>query len=171
MLRILDRAAINAGTADSRIGFATEGGGAWKIWDRFLTVDGNKVYHLGNICQTCQFSFRTSGRGKYGRQYRKRSRRPRSGCTRDFRSRCAQLVAGLPNDDYLVCLSEATLQLVIPGQLDDYFVKEQVALWGIDQFWNLPHDPRVPYYRAGEANLGNRKKLIHFVIPMFPRTG
>jgi hypothetical protein len=74
----------------------------------------------------------------------------------------------LPNDDYQVCLSEARLRLVIPGQPDDYFVKEQVALWGIDQFWNLPHDPRVPYYRAGEANLGNREKLFHFVIPMFP---
>ncbi len=80
----------------------------------------------------------------------------------------AQLGRGFPHDDYLVCLSEAMLQLVIQGQPDDYFVKEHVALWGIDQFWNLPHNPRVPYYRAGGANLGNRKKLFHFVIPMFP---
>jgi len=57
---------------------------------------------------------------------------------------------------------------LIPGHPDDYFVNEQVALWGIDQSWNLPHDPRVPYYRAGEMNLGNGKKLFHFVIPMFP---
>ena len=44
MLRILDRVAMNAGTADSRSALATEGGGAWKVWDRFLTVDGKKVW-------------------------------------------------------------------------------------------------------------------------------
>ena len=48
---------MNAGTTGSRISFATEGGGTWKVWDRFLTVDGKKAYHLGNICQTCQFLF------------------------------------------------------------------------------------------------------------------
>ena len=57
---------------------------------------------------------------------------------------------------------------MVPGQPDDYFVNEQVALWGTNHFWNLPHDPRVPYYRAGEADIGSGKKLFHFVIPMFP---
>src|SRR5580698_2653852 len=120
--------------------------------------------HLSNL----SVSLRASGRSKHLCQYRERSGALTAGVRTIADPVVAELVAGLPNDDYLVCLSEATPQLVIPGQPDDYFVNEQVALWGINQFWNLPHDPRVPYYRAGEMNLGNGKKLFHFVIPMFP---
>jgi len=159
---------MSAGTADSRIGFATEGGGAWKVWDRFLTVDGKKVYHLGNICQTCQFLFERLDGANTSVNIESAVDALAAGVRTIADPVVAELAAGLPKDDYLVCLSEATPQLVVPGQPDDYFVNEQVALWGINQFWNLPHDPRVPYYRAGEMNLGNGKKLFHFVIPMFP---
>jgi hypothetical protein len=168
MLRILDRVAMNAGTAESRIGFATEGGGAWKVWDRFLTVDGKKVYHLGNICQTCEFLFERLDGANTSVNIESAVDALAAGVQAISDPVVAQLGAGLPTDDYLVCMSEAMLQLVVPGHPDDYFVNEQVALWGINQFWNLPHDPRVPYYRAGEMNLGNGKKLFHFVIPMFP---
>jgi hypothetical protein len=168
MLRILDRVAMNAGTAESRIGFATEGGGAWKVWDRFLTVDGKKVYHLGNICQTCEFLFERLDGANTSVNIESAVDALAAGVQAISDPVVAQLGAGLPTDDYLVCMSKAMLQLVVPGHPDDYFVNEQVALWGINQFWNLPHDPRVPYYRAGEMNLGNGKKLFHFVIPMFP---
>ena len=168
MLRILDWAAMKVCTTDSRIGFATEGGGAWKIWDRFLTVDGKKAYHLGNICQTCQFLFERLDGANTAVNIESAVDALAAGVRTIADPVVAELAAGMPNDDYLVCLSEAMPQLVIPGQPDDYFANEQLALWGIDQFWNLPHDPRVPYYRAGEANLGNGKKLFHFVIPMFP---
>ena len=159
---------MNAGAADSRIGFATEGLGAWKVWDRFLTVDGKKVYHLGNICQTCQFLFERLDGANTSVNIETAADALAAGVQTVADPVVAQLAAGLPNDDYLVCLSEATPELVIPGQRDDYFVNEQVALWGIDQFWNLPHDPRVQYYRAGDVNLGSGKKLFHFLIPMFP---
>jgi hypothetical protein len=41
----------------SPLGFSTEGGGAWKEWDRFITFEGKKAYHIGNVCGTCPFFF------------------------------------------------------------------------------------------------------------------
>src|SRR5436305_11382443 len=48
---------VSSTTSNSRIGFATESGGNWPEWERFITVDGKKAYHIGNICGTCQFVF------------------------------------------------------------------------------------------------------------------
>jgi hypothetical protein len=170
MLKIIDQAAMQTGTTNSRIGFATEGSGAWKVWDRYLTVDGKRAYHLGNIHQTCEFLFERLDGARTSINVENTAEALASGIRAISDPVVAQVGAGLPGDDYVACLSEAMLQLVRPGQPDDYFVKEQTALWGTDRFWDLPHDPRVSYYRAGEASLGNGMKLFQFVIPMFPES-
>jgi hypothetical protein len=36
---------------------ATEGGGQWAEWDLFITLEGKKAYHIGNVCGTCAFFF------------------------------------------------------------------------------------------------------------------
>jgi hypothetical protein len=33
---------------------------------------------------------------------------------------------------------------------------------------SLPHDPRIPYFRAGEKDMGDRRKLFNFVLPIYP---
>ena len=170
MLKIIDQAAMQAGTTNSRIGFAREGSGAWKVWDRYLTVDGKRAYHLGNVHQTCEFLFERLDGARTSINVENTAQALVSGIRAISDPAVAQVGAGLPGDDYVVCLSEAMLQLVRPGQPNDYFVKEQTALWGTDRFWDLPHDPRVSYYRAGEVSLGERMTLYQFVIPMFPES-
>ncbi|MEN9868439.1 MAG: hypothetical protein RL748_4029 [Pseudomonadota bacterium] len=49
---LLETKEIEVAESNSVLGFATEGGGAWKIWDRYLTIDGQHAYHIGNICWT-----------------------------------------------------------------------------------------------------------------------
>ncbi|KAA6461810.1 hypothetical protein DYQ86_09150 [Acidobacteria bacterium AB60] len=157
-----------AGTHDSRLGFTSEGSEYWKKWDRFLTIDGKKAYHIGNICQTCNFFFERLGGANTSINVESAVETLALGVRTISDPVVAQIANCLPQDDYLVCLSEAVPNLVFPGHAGDYFVKEQVALWGIDPFYNLPHDPRVPYYRAGEKNLGSGAMLFHLIIPMFP---
>ena len=41
----------------SRVDFQTEGGGAWAVWDRFITLDGKRAHFIGNVCGTCPFIF------------------------------------------------------------------------------------------------------------------
>jgi hypothetical protein len=57
---------------------------------------------------------------------------------------------------------------VAPGESDDYFCREQPALWGIDGFWGLPHNPRTKYYRGADKPLGEGAYLYELLIPMFP---
>ena len=54
---LIDKQELEVSESASIIGFSTEGGGAWKIWDRYLTVGGKNAYHIGNICNTCAFFF------------------------------------------------------------------------------------------------------------------
>src|SRR5260370_6038648 len=146
MLRIFSRAVIKTGKAESRIGFAIEGG------DRYLNLDGKRAYHLGNICQTCEFLFERLGGANASVKIESAIEALRVGIGAISDPVVEEIGMGLPSDDYIACLSDAQLQLVRRGEHDDYFLKEQIELWGIDGFWDLPHDPRVPYYRAGEIS-------------------
>ena len=44
----------------SCIAFQSEGGGAWKIWDRYIALDGKRAFHIGNV-GTCSFLFERLG--------------------------------------------------------------------------------------------------------------
>ena len=57
-MKISSNADMNIANSNSRIGFAKTGGGSWEVWDRFITLDGEKLFHIGNICGTCNFFFR-----------------------------------------------------------------------------------------------------------------
>ncbi|GAA2997921.1 hypothetical protein GCM10020229_07890 [Kitasatospora albolonga] len=59
-------------------------------------------------------------------------------------------------------------QLVNPGKEGDYFSGEQVATWGMDQFWGLPQYPHTPYYRTFETGVDASAHLYEFVVPMVP---
>lgn len=64
-------------------------------------------------------------------------------------------------------LGESSVEEVTPGAENDYFVRERIALWGEVIFWCLPRDPRMPYFRAGDQNMGDGRRLVNFVVPMF----
>ena len=74
----------------------------------------------------------------------------------------------LPNGEYVASLLEIFPSRVSPGAAKDYFTHDQVELWGIDGFWNLPHHPKTEYYRSRTKDLGERRELFEFIIPMFP---
>jgi hypothetical protein len=161
---------INVNDSKSLLGFATKGGGSWEVWDRFITIEGKDAYHIGNVCGTCSFFFqRLEGANK--------SLNPR-----DFQGQLSSGIAVLtdahatvlseliPNGDYDLSLLFRVPRLIIPGETDDYFCREQLALWGIDGFWNLPHNPRTKYYRGMDIPLGNGAQLYEFFVPMFPES-
>jgi hypothetical protein len=159
---------ISVHDSKSPLGFATKGGGAWEVWDRFITIEGKDAYHIGNVCGTCSFFFeRREGANK--------SLNPRdfqdllsSGLTELTEAQVAVLSELLPDGNYEASLLFRIPHLVTPGDADDYFCREQPALWGIDGFWGLPHDPRTKYYRGVDKPLGDGAHLYEFLIPMFP---
>ncbi|WP_165188128.1 hypothetical protein [Caulobacter soli] len=170
---LLDQATRTVETSASPVAFERTGGGAWREWDRFLTVDGKKAYHLGNICGTCAFLFeRLEGANA-------------TVDVADLSNKLAAGVSSLPNDlvdalsllvpvgDYRVALLRLRPRLVSLGGGDDYFAVEQVEnQGGVDSFWGLPHHPKVPYYRPDQRSIvevgDEGGKAFDFIVPMFP---
>jgi hypothetical protein len=165
----LVRATEAASTAtESRIGFETEGGGNWKVWDRFITLDGKKAYHIGNICETCSFFFERLPGANDKISPTQLSSRFRGGLTEIDDDMLSTATAALPAGKYNVLLLQCVPRLVLPSTKGDYFAEEQVALWGVDGFWGLPHYTKTEYYRADLVKMGNGRGLFEFVVPMFP---
>ncbi|MEO5925528.1 MAG: hypothetical protein ABIR70_17030 [Bryobacteraceae bacterium] len=168
MPRLRERSSGTFGSPDSRIAFTPAGRGDYETWDRYLLVDGKRAYNLGNACQTCGFFFKRLEGANTSINVEHTANVLRTGIHSLSDTVVAEIGKGLPSDNYLSCLFETSVQLVRPGDPEDYFVKEQVEQWGVDGFWDLPHDPRVAYYRIGEGNPRPDTKCFHFLIPMFP---
>ena len=168
MTRIRSSRRFQIENGTSLLGFDSTGGGYWKTWDRFLTVEGKAAYHLGNICGTCPFFFeRLDGANQL----------IDAAAIRDAvnagidsveveAAQCFQAL--LPNGNYKALLFDIAPRMVALGTSDDYFANEQVQTWGLDLFWNLPHDPRVQYYRGNTRCFDAHATLFGFLIPMIP---
>jgi hypothetical protein len=167
MLRILETKWSNTGSRKSRLQFEIERGPVG-IGDRYLLIDGNRAYELGNTCQTCSLLFRRLPGATKSAQIENTGEALRKGIVSLHEEVVTTIGLELPEDEYLISLAEATVSPVLPGDKHDYFAVEQIASWGVDGFWCLPHNPRIPYYRAGDKNLGQGRKLFHFIVPMFP---
>lgn len=165
---LLENRAIEVSGSDSILGFATTGGGAWQIWDRYLTVDGKNAYHIGNICNTCSFFFERLEGANQSLGSDAIAQTLNDGVTSLDEQVVSELSKIVPNEKYEVLLLRVSPQLVQLGGDNDYFSHEQVALWGVDGFWGLPHSPKIQYYRLPNSKISTNELLCQFVVPMFP---
>ena len=140
-----------------------------KVFDRFLTIEGKPAYHIGNVCNTCFFFFERLEGANQSISPSEVSDRLSHGLKQLDESLLGKIKTILPNGEYVATLLEIFPSLVSPGSARDYFTHEQIELWGIDNFWNLPHYPKTEYYRSRTKDLGERRKLFEFIIPMFPQ--
>lgn len=155
--------------AESRVGFQTQGGGNWPEWDRFITLDGKRAHHIGNICGTCPFLFeRLEGAN---------DKVSPSGLSNGFRNGITSIdqkvidaaMSILPIGAYKALLLSCIPRFIRPAGKGDYFFAEQIQLWGVDGFWGVPHYARNEYYRTEMSKIGDRGALFEFVVPMFPK--
>ncbi|MEU3789859.1 hypothetical protein AB0F07_08640 [Streptomyces fructofermentans] len=138
---------------------------------RLLTVDGAPAFELSFWCGTCQFLFRrleTAGQTLSLEGPRERLSGPLA--DPDDGGVIDAFGALLPEGEYLPMLLRVEPRLTVPGKEGDYFGAEQVATWGLDQFWGLPEYPRTPYYRTFETAVDEAAHLYEFVVPMVPPT-
>lgn len=136
---------------------------------RLLVVDGEPAFELSFWCGSCQFLFR---RLEGARQTLSLEgvQEQLIGTLTDPGERGVLDAFGalLVQGKYLPMLLRVEPRLVVPGQEGDYFSGEQVATWGIDQFWGLPEYPHTPYYRTYETAVDISAHLYEFVVPMVP---
>lgn len=154
----------------SALDFGTKGGGSWKVWDRFISIGGREAYHIGNICGTCAFFFQRLDGANQSLDPRDFQDQLAAGLSELTAEHVAVLSELLPDGDYDVSLLCRVPRLISPGSSDDYFSREQLSLWGIEESGGLPHDPRTKYYRGEDRSLGGGAVLYEFLVPMFPET-
>lgn len=160
------------GRPESALGFTRTGGGHWAEWDRFLTLDGKPAYHIGNVCNTCEFFFKRLEGATHSVPAEQLAGALAAGPPPMDRAWIEAVGELLPAGEYLPFYAQVPVRLVAPGGPGDYYSGEQIATWGVDTFWGLPHDPRTEYYRGREVPLsplqyGNRA-IFEFLVPMFP---
>ncbi|MFJ6511825.1 hypothetical protein ACIQMO_03905 [Streptomyces sp. NPDC091406] len=155
---------------EARLRFGTEeqevGGGPRR---RLLLVDDEPAFELSFFCGTCPLLFRrlTGATERLSLEsVRERLTGPLD--DPDDGGVIDAFGALLPQGEYRPLLLEVEPRLVVPGKEGDYFSGEQVATWGVDQFWGLPEYPHTPYYRTFETAVDADAHLYEFVVPMVP---
>lgn len=165
---LIDKTQQKISNSKSKIGFTTEGGGDWEVWDRFVTLEGKKAYHIGNVCGTCTFFFERLEGANQSINPENVADQLNQGITKIDSALLEKISKIFPNGDYQVILQEVQTRLITPGHKGDYFKEEQTKLWGIDGFWGMPHYPKTEYYRISTQNISSSSCLFEFLIPIFP---
>jgi hypothetical protein len=135
---------------------------------RHLTLDGKRAYLLTTLCDTCGFIFERAGGANQSVDVAEFAETLRVGIEAPDASVVSTAGRAMPDGAYRVALLDVVLNLVWPGDENDYFAHEQLDLFGIDSFWGLPHNPRVPYFRTANLAVSDHARLFEFVVPMFP---
>ncbi len=161
---------FNIETSVSPLKFETEGGGAWKVWNRYLSIEGKKAFHIGNICETCTFFFERLEGANQKVSAREVSNELREGLQSADSPVVTKLQRLLPSGNFTPVLWRCKPSLTVPGTATDYFSHEQIDLWGVDGFWGLPHNPKAEYYRSPVSRLEAKVGLFNFLIPIYPHT-
>ncbi|XUL94084.1 hypothetical protein ACQ86D_09890 [Streptomyces galilaeus] len=177
MIKFDESRRLGVPASEARLRFEAErredGGGPGR---RLLVVDGEPAFELSFWCGTCPLLFRRLKTAK--RTLSLEAVRERltgtpadSGDGGVIEDGVIEVFGALlPEGAYLPMLLRVEPRLVVPGQEGDYFSGEQVASWGIDQFWGLPEYPQTPYYRTFETAVDASAHLYEFVVPMVPPT-
>lgn len=172
MIKSGEPRSLGVPSSEARLRFGTEfqklGGGPRR---RLLLVDDEPTFELSFYCGTCPFLFQrleTAG----GKLSLESVQERLTGALEDPDDDGVIEAFGalLPEGEYLPLLLSVEPRLVIPGREGDYFSGEQVAAWGINQFWGLPEYPHTPYYRTFETAVDADAHLYEFVVPMVPPT-
>jgi hypothetical protein len=161
---------INVGKSNSPLGFETAGGGSWPKWYRYLTLDGKRAYEVGNICSTCTFFCERMEGANSKVEIEDLVARLSAGMQPTDEVTLRKLSTMIPTGQYNANFVELLPFAVDLGTSTDYFVNEQQAVWGVDGFWGLPHNPKIPYYRIGDRPISRSQRLFEFVVPMYPRS-
>lgn len=166
MKRLLDKRTAKI-TSTSPLSFETTGDTSWPVWDRFVAVNGQNIYHIGNVCGTCSFFFEKLVDFKYSINPKEAIDKLNLGLSSIDDKTIETISIIIPSGFYEISLLNIHPKLVEVGQDGDYFTKEQVDLWGTAGYYDgHPHSPKANYYRGTDKEIGNERKLFEFFIPL-----
>ncbi|MGH1437525.1 MAG: hypothetical protein ACRBG0_24015 [Lewinella sp.] len=175
-MKIEDKIEFKVENHKSRITFETTGGGSWKVWDRFISLDKEKMYHIGNVCGTCEFFFIKQSKSleiNFNEKHLIESLN--DGNLELTKSTVSELSKIIPNGNYLVLNSRIKPEIVTSESDNNYFKKEQREAWrdDFDEESLKPEETEYNnYYREpledfGKMKYDHKEAFFNFFVPLY----
>lgn len=162
-MKLIEHGTLRSNNTRSRIGFCTDEDERAVAWDRYLALDGEKLFHIGNVCGTCNFFFRRLKQADSVEVAAVRDRLNEG--LRDLSAPVLdELQCLLPEGDYDSSLWEVLAHRVDNKITPDYFVSDLRESW--EQV--IENDaPSFAYYRGEDREIAKGDKCFEFFIPLY----
>ena len=167
MTRILYQDSLEITDSKSIVSFETKGGGDWEVWYRYISIEGKPAYEIGNICGTCSFYFERLEGANQSVHPADLIEQLNEGLSSLDEKTIKKVAEIIPNGKYKVLFLKVFPRKIELGTETDYFANEEVKLWGIDWFGDIPHNPKIKYYRGTDQRIKEDEKIFEFLIPIF----
>lgn len=163
-MRLIESQSLKISKSRSKLSFTTTGGPNWEVWDRFISLGGERIFHIGNVCGTCEFFFRRlTDRTVPSFEIESTKKQLADGLT-TIDSAAMSLAKIIPNGDYVVALFECQPQMVGEGGADDYFSCEQRLAW--PDYADDSSESNC-YYRGEASVVADHQMLFEFFVPLY----
>ena len=165
-MKIIEQKNIGIKNSNSELGFDTTGGTHWEVWDRFLTYKNKPLFHIGNICGTCNFFFNKK-EIKIDNKFTSKqiSTLLNKGIVNLKESEINGISKIIPNGNYEVLITEIQPKISFPNDRNDYFVTDLFESWNKE--YAIDSEANIPYYRGLSKLIKGNEKLFEFFIPIF----
>lgn len=170
MTRILHKDKFKISKSKSIVSFDKKGSENWKVWHRYISIDGKPAYEIGNICDTCSFYFERLEGANQSVHPTDLVEQLNDGIKTLDKKTIEKVAEIIPNGKYKVLLLTVYPKKTKLGAEKDYFANEEIKLWGINGFGGMPHNPKINYYRGTDQSIKEDEKVFEFIIPIFPQT-
>lgn len=164
-MRLIEQQSLSIAESKSKLSFATTGGSSWKVWDRFISFEGEKLFHIGNICGTCEFFFhRVLDRFVPSFEIDSIRSALESGIG-SLNGPATAFAELLPDGEYVAALFEVQPKQAGTEQAPDYFTEEQRLAWRGES--EGESEAAGGYYRGESRLLSPGEMLFEFLIPLY----
>lgn len=161
MNRVLDIKQYHNQNFNSIIGFDNQGGDGWERWYRYITVNGQRIFEIGNVCGTCEVYFKKLMELDPEIEEREVAKIMNNGISNIDDVTLQKIMKIIPSGDYVCSLTR--IKPTINSE-NDYFSNEQIETWGIDSFAGI-NKPGTKYYRGNNFEVKNKELFIELIIP------
>jgi len=134
-------------------------------WDRFITIDNDPIWHVGNVCGTCEFFFKTFTSEK--QQVIEQVRDSLNEGIDSIEEIPGGLLKLLPNGEYIKMFFEVNPKLAGSSEMPDYFRTELIETWPLDDLDGTQNSDISPYYRTVPRTVKKSEAVFDFYIPQY----
>ena len=163
-MQLIESKPLTITASQSKLAFTTTGGGNWEVWDRFISLGGEPIFHIGNICGTCEFFFCRVAESTIASIEIDCVKSDLESGIVNIGPTATTLSEIIPNGKYVLALFEIEPHQVGTDTTPDYFSHEQRLAWADD---DNDGSPVTGYYRGNSIAMANQQMLFEFFVPLY----